>query len=446
VLVRVTPSFYHVRGRNLDQESLMKLIEAPVLPPLPAPEYAQLLESIRERGVLQPLLITADHVLIDGHERWKAIQELGLAKYPLRVVGNLKEAERKELAIRLNVERRHLSRAERQRLLEMILKDAPTRSTREVADMLRVGKSTVSRSRQKVLAGVPNGTPEFIKGRDGKTYHYPATSVENPNVARIAGRILAELGDDAPEGGASLRTLNKRRYEIGQQELLDRTSPALPADFRIHALDFRKLGSRIAPGSVQLVVSDPPWLNEYEELRRPFAETVFRILRPGGFACIYSGHFHLKEFLDVLCEAGLSYRWLIACTNGDTMGAIRSSGSILTFWRPVLLFQKPGGKVKTPRILRDLIASKAAEKDSHSWQQPLDESIQFVKTLSDPGDLIADLFLCSGTVPAAVATVGEGRRFVGTEIDGDLVRAARRRVRAVLDGRKIKAGLELATV
>ena len=47
-------------------------------------------------------------------------------------------------------------------------------------------------------------------------------------------------------------------------------------------------------------MTDPPWLKEYEELRRPFAETVARILMPGGFACIYSGHFHLKEFLDVL--------------------------------------------------------------------------------------------------------------------------------------------------
>ena len=49
----------------------MRLTEAPVLPPLPPQEYAQLRDSIRERGVLQPLLITADHVLIDGHESWK---------------------------------------------------------------------------------------------------------------------------------------------------------------------------------------------------------------------------------------------------------------------------------------------------------------------------------------------------------------------------------------
>ena len=102
---------------------------------------------------------------------------------------------------------------------------------------------------------------------------------------------------------------------------------------------------------------------------------------------MYTGHFHLKEFLDALCGAGLQYRWLIACVNDDTMGAIRSSGSILTFWRPVLLFQKPGGKAKTPRILRDLIQSQSREKDAHEWQQPIDEAVLFVKTLTAPGDI-----------------------------------------------------------
>ena len=114
------------------------------------------------------------------------------------------------------------------------------------------------------------------------------------------------------------------------------------------------------------------------------------------------------------------------------MGAIRSSGSILTFWRPVLLFQKPGGKAKTPRILRDLIQSQSREKNAHEWQQPIDEAVLFVKTLTEPGDICCDLVFGTGTVPSAVAAVNEGRRFVGTEIDGDLVRVARRRVKEML--------------
>ena len=297
----------------------MKLTEAPVLPPLPAQEYAQLRDSIRDRGVLQPLLITADHVLIDGHERWRAIQELGLTKYPLRVLGNLDEAVRVELAIRANLERRHLTVAQRRELAARLLREDPSRTDRSVAGTVGCDHKTVGKVRCRLLQGgeIPK-VARSSSGRDGKTYHYPATCVESPNVARIAGRLLAELGDDAPEGGASLRTLNKMRFELDRKELLGRTAPALPADFKIHALDFRKLGNRIEPESVQLVVTDPPWLGEYEELRQPFAEAVFRILKPGGFACVYSGHFHLKEFLDVLCGAGLVYRWLIACTNEDS--------------------------------------------------------------------------------------------------------------------------------
>ena len=105
----------------------MRPTEAPVLPALPPDEYAQLLDSIRQRGVLQPLLITAEHVLIDGHERWKAIQELGLTRYPLRVLGNLSEPERVELAIRVNLERRHLSVAQRRELAARLLKADPSR-------------------------------------------------------------------------------------------------------------------------------------------------------------------------------------------------------------------------------------------------------------------------------------------------------------------------------
>ena len=112
-------------------------------------------------------------------------------------------------------------------------------------------------------------------------------------------------------------------------------------------------------------------------------------------ACIYTGHFHLKEFLDVLCDAGLEYRWIIACVNDDTMGAIRSNASILTFWRPVLLFQKRGGRAKSPRILRDLILSKRREKTTHEWQQPLDEAVLFVKTLSEPNPALGYSWISS---------------------------------------------------
>ena len=138
----------------------MRMTEAPVLPPLPAQEYAQLRDSIRQRGVLQPLLITSDHVLIDGHERWRAIQELGLSRYPLRVLGNLSDGERVDLAIRTNLERRHLTVAQRRELAARLLdtRTDPAPSNRSVAGTVGCDHKTVGKVRGRLLRwGNPQG-------------------------------------------------------------------------------------------------------------------------------------------------------------------------------------------------------------------------------------------------------------------------------------------------
>jgi len=72
------------------------------------------------------------------------------------------------------------------------------------------------------------------------------------------------------------------------------------------------------------------------------------------------------------------------------------------------------------------------EKDWDEWQKPVGESVQLLKFLSKPGDLIADLCVGSGTVAVATALVGEGRRFVGCDIDETIVPAALTRVAQVL--------------
>src|SRR4051812_9613360 len=88
----------------------VKITSSPVpgLPALSAAERNTLRESIRANGVLVPLLVSHTGVLIDGHERWKIIVELGIKNYPLRVFGRISESARLEMAIRVNCERRHL--------------------------------------------------------------------------------------------------------------------------------------------------------------------------------------------------------------------------------------------------------------------------------------------------------------------------------------------------
>jgi hypothetical protein len=141
------------------------------------------------------------------------------------------EAERLEYAIRVNSERRHLTRIERARLLDRLVLAAPTKSTREVADMLKVGKSTVGRIKQKVLAGVPDATPGTIQGRHGKTYRArAATSVETLAHARIVPPLFEEVA--ATTGGISPRGL-KRLARESIPALPGSISAVLPSGERI---------------------------------------------------------------------------------------------------------------------------------------------------------------------------------------------------------------------
>jgi ParB/RepB/Spo0J family partition protein len=67
--------------------------------PLSDKEHARLVEDIRAHGVLQPIEITADGTIIDGHERVRAARALGLTEIPVRV--------RDDLADQTAIDRRH---------------------------------------------------------------------------------------------------------------------------------------------------------------------------------------------------------------------------------------------------------------------------------------------------------------------------------------------------
>jgi ParB-like chromosome segregation protein Spo0J len=73
----------------------MKIIPRPILPPLPESEFVNLVESSRLHGIQVPLIVADDGTLMDGHERLRACDELGVKKYSLRVVASLSEDGRR---------------------------------------------------------------------------------------------------------------------------------------------------------------------------------------------------------------------------------------------------------------------------------------------------------------------------------------------------------------
>jgi hypothetical protein len=359
--------------------------------------------------------------------------------------------QRRELAIRLNAERRHLSKAERDSLLMDYIKVAPQKSTREVADTFKVSQSKAARTKARLLADESIDSVPTV-GRNGKFYRKPTSvGVNSLRGASEAARLLAVLGTDAPEGNQSIRKIRKAEFVARREAEANGPMADLPSDIQIHECDFRELETYAGNlrGRVDLLFCDPPWVKEYRHLLPEYGEMAARLLKPGGILLSYTIQSAIPAFLDAI-SPHLDYQWEMAAVNFDSMpteGKITQNhgqskingGCVIVGWRPLLLFSK--GPLKTPRQVNDLLFNSKKENQLHpkGWQQPLTEARYFVERLSRPGDLIVDLFAGVGTSAIAVGLTGEGRRYVGCDVDGKCVLIASERLASSLGGTTTKA-------
>ena len=87
--------------------------------------------------------------------------------------------------------------------------------------------------------------------------------------------------------------------------------------------------------------------------------------------------------------------------------------------------------------MRDTITStQLPEKELHHWQQALDPVKQIISMASKPGDLVCDPFACTGTT--GVAALGQGRSFIGCEINPKSARVGATRIRQFVKSQETK--------
>jgi len=79
-----------------------------LLPKLPKEEYEALKESIRKNGLYNPITVNPDGVILDGHHRYRACQELGV-KPRVEILDLGDPLLEKRYVVEANLVRRHLT-------------------------------------------------------------------------------------------------------------------------------------------------------------------------------------------------------------------------------------------------------------------------------------------------------------------------------------------------
>lgn len=108
-------------------------------------------------------------MILGGFNRWTIAVELGLETVPVEIY-RVSEEDRKELVIKDNLNRRHLTSEQKRNLIAYFLKEDPYRSNREIAKKTGIDHKTVEPVRRQLEAGGEIPHLKMVKGMDGKEY------------------------------------------------------------------------------------------------------------------------------------------------------------------------------------------------------------------------------------------------------------------------------------
>jgi site-specific DNA-methyltransferase (adenine-specific) len=140
-----------------------------LLPSLHPEEREALVADIRRRGVVVPVVVDEDNNVIDGHNRLQIAAELQLADVPVEVKAGLSPDQRRDLALNLNLQRRHLTREQRRDLIARALKADPARSNNQIATETKSTDKTVAAARARLESTSEIPKLDRTTGKDGRT-------------------------------------------------------------------------------------------------------------------------------------------------------------------------------------------------------------------------------------------------------------------------------------
>jgi site-specific DNA-methyltransferase (adenine-specific) len=391
-----------------------------LLPPLSPKEYEELRESIRRDGVLVPSIVDSAGNVVDGHNRERVCKELGI-DCPKVIREFASEAEKLQLAIKLNVNRRHLTGKQRRELIAIYLEVDPGINDRHLGDVIGVSKNTVAAERERLEATGQIDQLQQRLGRDGKLRpaKYHQIIANTPKEAEQARQLINTLPASCDGKILDVTTAARRsqRHVRKQQREAQVVVPSPDEEIRAYCCPFQELEERagIAPASVNTIITDILYDRDFLTQLPDLAKFAARLLVPGGLFVTLSGALYLDQVMKHLRDH-LEWGWLgMSVWDGDAN--LVHPRQVTSQCKPILVFSK--GKWKERGMWPDVFRVNTKEKDWHPMQQPLEESEKCVRYFTQPGDLVVDP--CSGSFTTALACRNLGRRFIGCDIRSEYV-------------------------
>jgi len=242
-----------------------------LIPPMSLEDYQNLVEDIKRNGILQPIDITYNNVILDGHHRVKAAKELGIKEVEVRIP-ELLYIDEDEYLISVAMNRRHLTEGQKAILANEYMKALSKKRESEAGEKanevrwhsnISSDETAVSSSDKDEVDRSRKLAAERLKVSERKIrYVHEIEEAEKNNEKKVIyeklrtgelqlheAKIIAQLPEDKREAVLEKKLETKKDIrsivrEINNAEKNQNVKP-------------------IPDGKFSIIYADPPWEYEY---------------------------------------------------------------------------------------------------------------------------------------------------------------------------------------
>ena len=244
-------------------------------------------------------------------------------------------------------------------------------------------------------------------------------------------RVAAKIADGSIKTVKEGASVAKRETQRAEFEKLSDETKRLPDTMLLVNKDFFDYEDTISDNSIDLIVTDPPYIDDWKSNITPFMRVANRVLKPGGALVMVIGHVRLPEVFEGFTDCkntfgdnALKFYHICALAHSGHLAAMHHVGAMNGF-KPIVIAMKP--PIHKPyKMYNDLIEGSGRDKSIHDWQQSVEEILPLMDAFSKPGDTILDPFMGAGTYGvAAKMTI---HKFIGVEMDKNTYKDAHRNI------------------
>lgn len=291
------------------------------------------------------------------------------------------------------------------------------------------------------------------------------------------GTETSSFGIGGRSNHDSSKFYNSRLYENLPQQINNLENENILAKDELNQLYCKSSEemSELPDYSIHLMITSPPYnvtkeyddnlnLEEYLELLKSVWLETYRVLVPGGRACINIANLGRKPYIpmhsyiiDAMQDIGFLMRGEIIWNKAASASASTAWGSWMSAANPVLrdvheyilVFSKDSYSRKKDKKENTIsknefmewtksiwtFSAVSAKKIGHPAPFPEDLPHRLIQLYSFMGDIILDPFVGSGTT--CLSAVKNNRNYVGYDTDAKYIKLAERRISTELNRLKI---------